>query len=113
MIYDVDADLCTKILVLYLFLEIGRSSYEIRNCVSCSGKGSGMVARRRILPGEIVLEEKPLFILPDEIYEGRTEFLLLYVCFQLLWMFIARWPAFAVGLVQKYDLCRKECVIAP
>ncbi len=38
-----------------------------------TGKGLGMVALRRILPGEIILEERPLIILPDEIYEGRTD----------------------------------------
>jgi flagella basal body P-ring formation protein FlgA len=37
------------------------------------GKGVGMVAQRRILPGEIILEEKPLLIVPDEIYEGMRD----------------------------------------
>jgi hypothetical protein len=38
-----------------------------------AGKGLGMVAQRRILPGEIILEEAPLIILPDDIYAGRRQ----------------------------------------
>jgi hypothetical protein len=42
-------------------------------CLLCVGKGVGMVAQRRILPGQIILEEKPLIIVPDEIYEGKCD----------------------------------------
>jgi hypothetical protein len=38
-----------------------------------AGKGLGMVAKRRILPGEIILEEAPLIILPDDIYAGKGQ----------------------------------------
>ena len=48
-----------------------------------TGKGTGMVAQRRILPGEVILEEAPLIILPDHIYEGRTETYLMNVLFDL------------------------------
>jgi len=34
-----------------------------------SGKGSGMIARRNLFPGDLILAEKPLLFLPDKIYE--------------------------------------------
>ena len=59
---------------------LSRFREEKKNCrvpspdVShCAGKGTGMVAQRRIFPGEIILEEAPLILLPDEIYEGKEE----------------------------------------
>lgn len=41
--------------------------------ISIPGKGTGMVARRRMLPGEIVMDEVPLIILPDEIYQDMEK----------------------------------------
>jgi len=43
--------------------------------VELSGKGTGMVATRNLFPGDIILAEKPLIFISDEVYEDieKTE----------------------------------------
>jgi len=37
--------------------------------VDLAGKGTGMVATRNLFPGDLILAEKPLLFVPDEVYE--------------------------------------------
>jgi len=42
-------------------------SYEI---LSIPGKGNGMIATRKLYPGEVILAETPLFVVPDKIFQN-------------------------------------------
>jgi len=51
-------------------LKTEESSFEV---VQMSGKGQGMVAKRKLYPGEIIMTEKPLIVIPDEIFEDHDK----------------------------------------
>lgn len=38
-----------------------------------AGKGMGMVARRKLYPGDLILSEKPLFVMPEEVFDSGPE----------------------------------------
>lgn len=46
------------------------SSFEV---VDMSGKGQGMVAKRKLYPGEVIMTEKPLIVVPDKIFEDHEK----------------------------------------
>jgi len=50
--------------------KLNKPSFEI---VDISGKGQGMVAKRKLYPGEVILTESPFMIIPDKIFEDHDK----------------------------------------
>ncbi|XP_023321787.1 uncharacterized protein LOC111696421 isoform X2 [Eurytemora carolleeae] len=46
---------------------------EIFEIINIPGKGTGMIARRRIFPGKIILAEEPLLVVTDEIFASTED----------------------------------------